>query len=363
MRSLFFSLCALLACVAAQAQNDTAARRIKVMQLNIWHSGTSVSGGFDKLIDVILASDADFVMLSEVQKGDSLHARLVAALKAKAPDRQYYAKYAGADVGLISRFPIESAVDMLDSADPANKQPGFTNRIKAWRVTLPGGLKATVCSAHLDYRGYGLYLVRGYKGGYPDFGMIDDNKDGKPDPVTDPDKIMAYNRRSKRNKSIEEFIAFAKKEEAAGRQVILAGDFNEGSHLDWTERAKNSFGHNGVALPWDNSIALHKNGYLDAYRVIHPDEIKFPGFTWPAIAHGKKTTSWASKVDERDRIDFVYYGTGANKNFKPVRAWIVGPKAYFIGTEKVPNPGEDAFVCDTLPWPSDHAGVLIEFAW
>ena len=40
-------------------------------------------------------------------------------------------------------------------------------------------------------------------------------------------------------------------------------------------------------------------------------------------------------------------------------AWVVGPNASHIGDEKVPNPGQDAFLASELPWPSDHKGVLV----
>ena len=36
-------------------------------------------------------------------------------------------------------------------------------------------------------------------------------------------------------------------------RVIVAGDFNECSHLDWTEATKDLCGHNGVVMPWKNS--------------------------------------------------------------------------------------------------------------
>ena len=90
-----------------------------------------------------------------------------------------------------------------------------------------------------------------------------------------------------------------------------------------------------------------------------PDEIKHPGFTWPAPAVGKKTTSWAPKSDERDRIDFIYHSE--SERLHAARAWIVGPKACFIGEEKADDPGQDVFLAADLPWPSDHKGVLVEF--
>ncbi len=96
-------------------------------------------------------------------------------------------------------------------------------------------------------------------------------------------------------------------------------------------------------LPWDNSLALAKAGFRDAWRAVFPDEVTHPGFTWPATAFGKKTTSWAPLSDERDRIDFIY----ASPEFHPSHAWIVGPRTCFIGGEKVGDPGADNFLAPT----------------
>ena len=203
--------------------------------------------------------------------------------------------------------------------------------------------------------------MRGYNGGEPDWKMRDANHDGEPDRMNDAESVLAYNRQSRRGPAITDFLAFGQKERIAGRAVILAGDFNEGSHLDWTEKAKDFAGHYGAVLRWDNSLALDKAGFRDAWRVLFPDEVKHPGFTWPATAFGKKTTSWTPKSDERDRIDFIYYS--ADAGLRPTQAWIVGPRTCFIGEQKADDPGEDPFLCADLPWPSDHKGVLAEFEY
>ncbi len=137
---------------------------------------------------------------------------------------------------------------------------------------------------------------------------------------------------------------------------MLSGDFNEGSDLDWTEQAKDEWGHYGAVVPWDNSLLLASFGFRDAYRAAHADEVAFPGFTWPAPADGKTTTTWAPEADERDRMDFIYVPeTGVTTE----AAWVVGPSTTFVGSDQVPNPGQDPFLASDQPWPSDHKGVLV----
>ena len=339
------------------AAEPTPTRGVRVLQFNVWQEGTSVPGGLEKIADAILLSRADVVAFSEVRnyKGEDWHEKIVATLRAKAPDSSFNGRFVAGDVGLMSRFPIASTESVFDETHAE------TGSVVAYRITLPGGREITVCSAHLDYKHYALNWVRGYAGGDPGWAMLDANRDGKPDRIADAERILAHNRKSRRGAAIAAFLVFAKAETLAGRTVILAGDFNEGSHLDWTGKAKDFAGHYGTVLPWDNSIALEKAGFRDAYRTVFPDEVKHPGFSWPATAFGKKTTSWAPESDERDRIDFIYYPDGGG--FKPRHAWMVGPRTCFIGERKVDDPGEDAYLAPDLPWPSDHKGVLVEFAY
>ena len=330
---------------------------LRVLQLNVWQEGTSVPGGVEKIADAIIQSRSDVVAFSEVRnyRGEDWHGKILSALKAKAPDLGFHGKFVGGDVGLISRFPIASTASIFDETK------ADTGSVMAYRLTLPKGREITVCSAHLDYKFYALNWVRGYGGGNPDWKMRDANGDGEPDRVSDAEALLAYNRKSRRGPAIAAFLEFARTEREAGRAVILAGDFNDGSHLDWTEKAKHFASHYGAVVNWDNNLALEKAGFRDSWRVLFPDEVKRPGFTWPATAFSKKTTSWTPKSDERDRIDFIHYS--ADAKLRPTNAWIVGPRTCFVGERKVEDLGEDVFLCAELPWPSDHKGVLVEFEY
>ena len=72
--------------------------------------------------------------------------------------------------------------------------------------------------------------------------------------------------------------------------IILTGDFNEPSHLDWTSRsAKDGMDRwvkNPTGVPlrakvrWAGSRWLANEGLVDAYRKAHPDELAKPGITW-----------------------------------------------------------------------------------
>ena len=114
------------------------------------------------------------------------------------------------------------------------------------------------------------------------------------------------------------------------KPVLLAGDFNEPSHLDWTDATCGMWDHNGCVVPWDCSVRLYDAGFRDVYRVLHPDPATHPGFTYPADnpATAVEKLTWAPDADERDRIDFIYYLPGGV--FVPKRVEVVGPSSSIV---------------------------------
>jgi endonuclease/exonuclease/phosphatase family metal-dependent hydrolase len=108
--------------------------------------------------------------------------------------------------------------------------------------------------------------------------------------------------------------------------IILAGSFNSGSHLDWTERNKEN--HNGLVVNFPATRFMEEAGFSDAYRAIFPDEVNTPAHTWsPIYKEGLQT-----------RMDFIYYqGDGLT----PSTARVIDTATY--------------------GFPSDHAAVVVSF--
>ena len=117
--------------------------------------------------------------------------------------------------------------------------------------------------------------------------------------------------------------------------VFIAGDFNEPSHRDWTERAA-ATGRHPLKVAYPTTLRLEAAGFVDTYRAVYPDEIEKPGYTWTP------TTSPDDKDDHHDRIDYVFVRA---PGVQVISAAVVG--------EKMP----DAEVVVT-PWPSDHRAVV-----
>jgi endonuclease/exonuclease/phosphatase family metal-dependent hydrolase len=330
----------------------SSAHEFSVLQFNIWNEANQFKDGLERISEVILESDADIVAFSEVRnKRGDWHEKIVAELKES--ERDYYGVFGGGDVGLISRYPILKTEALFDRT----KQD--QGSLIAYHLQLPGGGLLIVCSAHLDYRHYAVNLVRGYNGGTPGFKMLDADQDDQPDPETNVKKVMAYNQKSFKDEAVRAFITYAAQPEFINVPIILAGDFNDGSHLDWTDSMKNLLGHNGLSISWKNSRDLYAAGFVDAYRELYPDPVTHPCITWPSPATGrKKSTSWAPKSDERDRVDYIYT---RSSSIEPIAAYVVGPRQSYRFNELSDDPGEDVFLCDSANWPSDHKGVLIQF--
>ena len=120
--------------------------------------------------------------------------------------------------------------------------------------------------------------------------------------------------------------------------IFVVGDFNEPSHLDWTERAAKATRH-PIKVEYPNSLAMIKAGFTDAYRAIYHDEMKHPGYTWSSFYKFDDPTT------HHDRIDFVYF---KGKGIKLTEVKIVGENQ------------KDADIVIS-PYPSDHRAVVANF--
>jgi len=120
--------------------------------------------------------------------------------------------------------------------------------------------------------------------------------------------------------------------------VFVTGDFNEPSHLDWTQKAAKS-GRHPIKVEYPGSLVITKAGFADAWRTIYPDEMKKPGFTWTPL------TKADDPKDHHDRIDFVYF------------------RCKGIQLNEVKVVGEDKENADIVvsPYPSDHRAVVASF--
>ena len=114
------------------------------------------------------------------------------------------------------------------------------------------------------------------------------------------------------------------------QHTIIAGDFNEPSHLDWTEAVVQA-GKKPFAVEFVVTKSIEEEGFIDAFRETYPNPMETPGNTWSPIYPSFP----------QDRIDFIFY---QSKNQK-----LTHRNTQIIGPEEYPK------------WPSDHRAVMTTF--
>lgn len=343
-RKVVASICLfLLTTLSVWAGNkDEEKQEFTVLQWNIWQEGTMVKGGYEAIADEIARLKPDFVTFSEVRnyRGTRFCDRIVRSLAERG--ETYYSFYSY-DSGLLSRHPITDSLTVF----PEKDDHGSIYKLESTVC----GRRIAVYTAHLDYLNDAYYNVRGYDGS---------TWEEIPVPQTVLE-VLQVNDASLRDDAIRRFIEEARKDVAEGDIVVLGGDFNEPSHLDWTRETKDLFDHNGLIVPWTVPLLLDNAGFVDAYRACHPDVLACPGFTFPAdnpLVPVEKLT-WAPKSDERDRIDYVFYHP--YPGLEVTEALVYGPRGSICRSQRVPEQTQDPFLHAEGVWPTDHKGVWVTF--
>ena len=276
------------------AQTDESS--LRVMTYNIYRGGTKRGQALSQTAKVIQEAKADIVGLQEA--GDN--AEKLAQL-----------------LGWNHYGPILTRYEIVEE-----KRDGI-------KVKLPSGQQAYLFNLHLPSNPYQPYQLMGIQ---PKF----KKHRNTPFIKTEAEAIEAAQKA--RGRDIARLLRLVRFLPDQETPVFIVGDFNEPSHLDWTEAAAKS-GRHPIKVEYPNSLALTKAGFTDSYRMVYPDEMKNPGFTWSPIykADDPKT--------HHDRIDFVYFkGNG----LKVTDAKIIGENE------------ENADIV-VAPYPSDHRAVVATF--
>lgn len=337
MHLKYFILSLFLLCIGCQSEP----KEVTLMQFNIWQEGKMIEGGFDAIVDQIVNLQPDFVTFSEVRNYENVDfiTHLTTALSEKGVT--YYGK-SSVSTGIISKYPVQRQ----EVVYPIENDRGSVMKAHF----LVEGKEFVVYSAHLDWLNCSSYLPRGY--GSSDWKKL-------PERITDIDSLLADNRASFRDDEIRALISDSEKEK--DKIVLIGGDFNEPSHLDWQADTKDIRDHHGVVIQWDCSVLLYSKGFVDAFREKYPDAVAYPGFTFAADNPAAKLDKlvWSPEADDRERIDFIYYRTADPVTLKDIR--IVGPSGSILRGERTPNDSKDTFIEPIGVWPTDHKALISTF--
>lgn len=279
-----------LALSAAILDVDT---EFRAMSFNIWVGGTRHQP-ISQTVKAIEAAKADIVGIQE--PGSSL-AAIAEGLKWNKSEK----------AAIVTKFEI-----LEDWKVEGNRHGGA-------RIKLSNGKEVIVYNDHFTAYPYGPYEVR----------------DGKAKTVEDVVKVEENSGRVKQMRAI---LTHIDKASHGLRPIVITGDFNTPSHLDWVNRTRSrTF---GMVMPWPVTVEAEKAGFTDSFRTLHRDPASKPGFTW---SPGYPVPN-IEKNDVMDRIDFVLY-RGA------------------LRVKKSEVVGETGPISDIAldPWPSDHRAVVTTF--
>lgn len=278
---------------AEAAVGGATGTTLRVLSLNTFFDARA---GVDKIVDLVKTTQADLVGLQEVNTTTQELAEKL-GMHAVQQDKR---------TALLSRFPIEQVSD---------KKYGVN-------LTLDNGRKISFLNAHTtSFPNQPHQLKKLPKGGGP---------------YIDTEKQAIWWADTTRGR---EFRDMVKEAQALGNHpAVITGDFNEPSHLDWTQAAAEA-GQHPIKVEWPGSKTLEKAGFKDSYREIHPDPITHPGNTWTPNSKPDDPN------DKHDRIDFVMY---RGEGLKLVSSQVVGESKEFAD-----------IVID--PYPTDHRAVLATF--
>ena len=291
----------LLLCGSATQAGDAV--ELKILSFNVWYGGEQVS--LDQVVHVIRKVDADIVAL---QEPDGNTMRIARAAGYQYVDGRRH---------LLSRFPLfdSGSGELTETGPQPYSVTGLdSNALHAWALVAPGRVIA-VGNTHLSSERYGPDLLR----------------EGR-----SVAEVMA----SESEKRLPEVRPLAQgfgRLAAAGVPLVLAGDFNSASHLDWTAAAGAASHPRRMAFEWPVTRQLADAGLIDSFRSVHPDPVARPGHTFtPGYPH-----PMVRAEELHGRIDYVWIA-----NATVLDSAVVGESG---------NPDVDVPV---TPWPSDHRAVV-----
>jgi endonuclease/exonuclease/phosphatase family metal-dependent hydrolase len=289
MRLLRILCAVILATIVTLSSAAAEPVRLKVMVFNIWRSGVQLS--LHQVVAAIRAADPDVVALQEPE-GNS---RRIADMLGW--------DYVDERVHLISRYPLYM---------------GTEDDVHFSYVEVQRSKVVAISNLHLPSDAYGPELVR-------DGGQLADVLQGEAD---------------NRMYMLEPYAAALPKIAARGIPVIVGGDFNSPSHLDWTEATMKARPAVKYPVTWPESKLMADSGFVDSYRAVHADPVATPGLTWtPGYPH-----PFVRPQETHDRIDYIYS---------------IGAKA--VASDVVGEVGGPDVVVGIDPWPADHRALVTIF--
>lgn len=292
-------LCMACSCAAPEVERED----LKVLSWNVWHRGHSekyAEKGCRGTLDILKQSGADVITMVETY----------GAANQVADALGYYHRLLSDNLSIYSCYPIV-------------KTYLFPEKISTFNF---GGVMIDVDGRKVRVFDTWLHYL-------PDATDV---------PVDLSEReIVEWEMSGTRDEEVKKMLETLRPYlmQADSIPVIMAGDFNTHSHLDWTDAVREMYGHGGKTVAWPVSIEMQKAGFVDSFREMNPDVAKNIGTTW----------RYGQGADKRnDRIDYIYYtGRGLEAVASESHNGLLGRPYTFCGRE--------------FFYASDHGFVLTTF--
>lgn len=289
------AIVALPRCNGEETSTNPPAAELQVLAWNIWNGGDEARYSEEEtvkrakqqaIVDVVQASGADVIAMVETYgSGEAI---------AKGLGFHFHPR--GTNVAILSRWPVVEDVSVYE---PFNCVGAI--------VELPDKRRVAIYSTWIHY--------------VDDIWTDPRSRDGR-----DAAALLAADGES-RAVEVREILHGIDEEMAKrpGVPVILAGDFNSNSHLDYVEAARKQY---GLVAEWPVTKIVAEAGFGDAYRTCRPQIDRAADRTW--------SPRFPEQI--QDRIDFVFW---RGSQLRPIEAKRLD--------QAKPH------------WPSDHAAVWAKF--
>ena len=235
----------------------------KVMAWNILRSGNQIENGVDNVADMIKEINPDIVLMVEtygsgpyIAKKNGYNFHLVAKEGTALDDKSV-------NLSIYSKFPFGERID--------TDYPFFLGGIEIFI----NNKKVRFFSNWFHYQPW----------------------NNKPEDMGKTvQELLEWERTEHRYNMIQKVLPYFEKyaKESDSIPIIVGGDMNSPSHLDWSEKTKKI--HNGLVVPWYSTKVFENLGFTDSFREKNPNPIKYPGITWD---HKER--------DDSHRIDYIFY--------------------------------------------------------
>jgi endonuclease/exonuclease/phosphatase family metal-dependent hydrolase len=271
---------------------DRVGTSLRVMTFNLFGGGRLLHGSagedlgaenLEQSIEFVKEADPDVLFTTET---DGAGAEILAGLNAGVPtDEQFQAaKITEApDDGLwlFTRLNIDEIYP------PASYPDADSRRFGGAQLSLPDGTHVHAFPVHLHH----LENARVFANRAVIEEALGRCRTDTDTDVAGTDDLL---RTSMATRLLDDYIATYADD---GAPVLIGGDFNTMSHLDWTAQFSDAPGHEGLTLDWPVTRLFEQAGFTDTYRWANPDVHHYPGRTYDALR---------GLIYSPDRIDYIF---------------------------------------------------------